>query len=113
MDPYVDFTGRVTGYVVVNIAELMGDYDWRLADKNVWKVERVLLDHPHRPLRSSDARVDSAARAIPRVPGLVSRGGSRCSIRDASAGRRCRRNFADGQSRSKSRIGLVTGSSFA
>ena len=58
MDPYVDFTGRVTGYVVVNIAELMGDYDWRLAPTNVWKVERVLLDHPHRPLPSSDERVD-------------------------------------------------------
>jgi hypothetical protein len=58
MDPYVDFTGRVTGYVVVNIAELMGDYDWRLSDKNVWKVERVLLDHPHRALRSSDRRVN-------------------------------------------------------
>lgn len=57
MDPYVDFTGRITGYVVVNIAELMGDYDWRLSDKNVWKVERVLLDHPHVPLPSSDARV--------------------------------------------------------
>ena len=58
MDPYVDFSGRVTGYVVVNIAVLMGDYDWRLTDKNAWKVERVLLDHPHRPLRSSDARVN-------------------------------------------------------
>jgi hypothetical protein len=58
MDPYVDFSGRVTGYVVVNIAALMGDYNWRLTDKNAWKVERVLLDHPHRPLRSSDARVD-------------------------------------------------------
>ena len=42
---------------MVNIAELMGDYDWRLADTNVWKVERVLLDYPHRPLRSSDERV--------------------------------------------------------
>jgi hypothetical protein len=58
MDPYIDFTGRVTAYVVVNIAELMGDYDWRLADTNVWKVERALLDHPHRPLSSSDERVD-------------------------------------------------------
>ena len=58
MDPYVDFSGRITGFVVVNIAVLMGDYDWRLTDKNAWKVERVLLDHPHRPLRSSDARVD-------------------------------------------------------
>src|ERR1700694_103270 len=55
-DPYIDFTGRVTGYVVVNIAELMGNYDWRLTDTNVWKVERVLLDHPHRPLPSSNHR---------------------------------------------------------
>jgi hypothetical protein len=58
MDPYVDFTGRVTGYIVVNVAELMGNYDWRLSDGNVWKVERVLLDHPHRPLASSNGRVD-------------------------------------------------------
>jgi hypothetical protein len=57
MDPYIDFTGRVTGYAVVNIAELMGDYDWRLSDSNVWKVERVLLDYPHRALHSSDQRV--------------------------------------------------------
>jgi hypothetical protein len=58
MDPYIDFTGRVTGYAVVNIAELMGDYDWRLADTNVWKVERMLLDYPHRAIPSSDRRVD-------------------------------------------------------
>ncbi len=57
-DPYIDFTGRVTGYVVVNIAELIGDYNWRLSDKNVWKVERVLLDHPHRAIRSSDRHVN-------------------------------------------------------
>ena len=43
-DPYIDYTGRVTGYVVVNLAEEMGDYDWRLADTNIWKVERMLLD---------------------------------------------------------------------
>ena len=59
MDPYVDFTGRVTGFAVVNIAELMRDYEWRLSGNNVWKVERVLLDYPHRPLASSDARVDA------------------------------------------------------
>lgn len=55
-DPYVDFTGRVTGYAVVNVAEEMGDYEWRLADMNIWKVERMLLDFPHRPLKTSDAR---------------------------------------------------------
>jgi hypothetical protein len=56
-DPYVDFTGRLTGYAVVNLAEVMGGYDWRTADGNVWKVERVLLDYVHRPIRSSNRRV--------------------------------------------------------
>lgn len=55
-DPYVDFTGRITGYAVVDL-RLMGDYDWRLADTNVWKLERMLLDYPHRPIASSDERV--------------------------------------------------------
>jgi hypothetical protein len=55
-DPYVDFTGRIIGYSVVDL-RLLGDYDWRLADTNVWKVERMLLDYPHRPIRSSNARV--------------------------------------------------------
>lgn len=57
-DPYVDLTGRITGYAVVNLDDLMGDYDWRLSTGNVWKVERALLDCPHRPIRSSDARVE-------------------------------------------------------
>jgi hypothetical protein len=55
-DPYVDFTGRITGYSVVDL-RVLGDYDWRLSDTNVWKAERVLLDYPHRPIRSSNARV--------------------------------------------------------
>jgi hypothetical protein len=37
----------------------MGDYEWRLASTNVWKVERMLLDLPHRPIRSSDRRVNA------------------------------------------------------
>ncbi len=57
-DPYIDFTGRVTAYAVVNVADMMGRYDWRLAETNVWKVERMLLDYPHRPIRSSDRYVD-------------------------------------------------------
>lgn len=56
MDPYVDFTGRVTGFAVVNLATVMGSYDWRLSRRNVWKVERVLIDYPHRRLTMSDAR---------------------------------------------------------
>jgi hypothetical protein len=55
MDAYVDLTGRVTGYAVADLREL-GAYDWRLSERNVWKVERWLVDYPHRPLRMSDAR---------------------------------------------------------
>ena len=54
-DPYVDFTGRVTGYAVVNVGKEMGDYDWRFARTNIWKVERMLLDYPHRKIRTSDS----------------------------------------------------------
>src|SRR5262249_13972582 len=61
-DPYIDFTGRITGYVVVDLAAVMGDYDWRTAVTNVWKVERVLLDYPHRRIRSSDRRVKALRR---------------------------------------------------
>lgn len=57
VDPYVDFTGRITGYAVVDLRAL-GRYDWRLSERNVWKVERMLLDYPHRPIRSSDSRID-------------------------------------------------------
>lgn len=56
VEPYVDYTGRVIGYAVVDVAKEMGDYDWRLAKTNVWKVERMLLDYPHRPIKTSDAR---------------------------------------------------------
>ena len=56
-DPYIDFTGRITGYAVVDLGKAMGTYDWRLAPTNVWKVERMLLDYPHRRIRSSNARV--------------------------------------------------------
>ena len=61
VDPYVDKTGRITGYAVVDLS-VMGEYDWRLSPRNVWKVERVLLDWPHRPIRSSDARIDRLRR---------------------------------------------------
>ena len=56
VDPYVDKTGRITGYAVVNLS-VLGGYDWRLSVRNIWKVERVLLDWPHRPIGSSDARI--------------------------------------------------------
>ena len=57
VDPYVDFTGRVTGYAVIDL-RIMGTYDWRLSKHNIWKLERMLLDYPHRPIKSSDRRID-------------------------------------------------------
>jgi hypothetical protein len=56
-DAYVDMTGRVTGFAVADLREL-GSYDWRLSTRNVWKVERWLIDYPHRPLGISDRRYE-------------------------------------------------------
>jgi len=56
-DPYVDETGRITGYGVGNLDEL-GGYDWRFSERNVWKVERYLQRIPHRALKSSDERYE-------------------------------------------------------
>jgi hypothetical protein len=57
VDAYVDFNGRITGYAIADLRDI-GNYDWRLAGGNVWKVERMLLQLPHRPLHTSDARID-------------------------------------------------------
>jgi hypothetical protein len=56
-ESYIDFEGRIKAYAVVDL-RVLGNYDWRLSEKNVWKVEQLLLDWPHRPIRSSDARAD-------------------------------------------------------
>ena len=61
VDAYVDLTGRITGYAVVDLSILDG-YDWRLSDKNGWKVEQVLIDYPHRAIRSSDDRIERLRR---------------------------------------------------
>lgn len=55
LDTYVDLTGRITAFTVVDL-RVLGGYDWRLSATNVWKVERMLLDTPHRPLHMPDAR---------------------------------------------------------
>jgi hypothetical protein len=61
VDAYVDFSGRITGYAIADLRDI-GNYDWRLADGNVWKVERMLLRLPHQPLHTSDARIDRMRR---------------------------------------------------
>ena len=58
---YIDFTGRIKAYAVVDL-RVMPSYDWRLAETNVWKVERLLLDWTHRRIVSSDRRADRMRR---------------------------------------------------
>ena len=131
VDPYVDYTGEVQGYAVVDMRRL-GDYDWRFSAVNVWKAERLLLDYPHRRIRT----VRAASRgSAPVTCGFApsTRTSSRCTTGAANDGCRCRgtsglpkrlnaagaqrRARADHsamrQSRSKSRVGFVIGSVFA
>ena len=61
VDPYVDLTGRIIGYAVVDL-RLLGGYDWRFSTRNVWKAERLLQEYPHRPIGSSDRRIDDLRR---------------------------------------------------
>jgi hypothetical protein len=49
-DPYIDKTGCITAFAVVDLRRAMGTYDWRLSERNVWKVERTLIDYPHTAL---------------------------------------------------------------
>jgi hypothetical protein len=60
-DGYIDFTGRIKAYAVVDL-RVLDSYDWRLAEGNIWKVERMLLEWPHRRIASSDRRVDRLRR---------------------------------------------------
>lgn len=55
-DPFIDRTGCITAYGAVDL-RVLGRYDWRLSAGNVWKVERLLFEIPHRAVRSSPARV--------------------------------------------------------
>jgi hypothetical protein len=61
-DPFVDATGRLTAYGMVDL-RVLGPYDWRFATRNVWKVEQLLFAIPHRRLRSSARRVRQLRRA--------------------------------------------------
>lgn len=49
-EPYIDHSGCITAYAVVNLSRSLGAYDWRFSPKNMWKVEQMLIDYPHRPL---------------------------------------------------------------
>ncbi len=82
-EPYVDFTGRIIGYALVNLANLR-TYDWHFSRQNMWKVEQSLIDIPHRRLRSSDTRYrqllktyKAFRRQHPNAPAVYYRGQER------------------------------------
>jgi hypothetical protein len=58
---YIDYTGAIKAYRVVDLRTL-GNYDWRLSETNVWKVERFLIDLPHRAIVTSKRRTDALRR---------------------------------------------------
>jgi len=60
-DEYIDYTGRIKAYAVVDL-RVLDPYDWRLGERNIWKVERMLLEWPHRRIASSNRRVERLRR---------------------------------------------------
>lgn len=61
VDPYVDGSGRIVGYGVGHLDELVRG-DWRLGERNVWEVERALYRLPHTRLRTSEDRYERMLR---------------------------------------------------
>jgi hypothetical protein len=55
VDPYVDNTARIIGYGVLDLRALQR-VDWRLSGRNVWAVERALINMPHVKLETSQKR---------------------------------------------------------
>jgi hypothetical protein len=60
-EPYIDATGCIKGYGAVDL-RVLGDYDWRLSMRNIWRVERLLFEIPHRRITYSQVRVDRLRR---------------------------------------------------
>jgi hypothetical protein len=60
-DPFVDKTGCLKAFGTVNLT-VLDPYDWRLSERNVWKVERLLFEIPHEKLTYSQPRVDRLRR---------------------------------------------------
>jgi hypothetical protein len=54
--PYVDYSGRDTGYAVVDVAKKWAITTGGWPETNIWKVERMLLDFPAPADQTSDQR---------------------------------------------------------
>ncbi|MGH9403956.1 MAG: hypothetical protein ACRD2P_17890 [Terriglobia bacterium] len=61
MDPYVDGSGRIIGYGVLDLRSLRR-CDWRLSPRNVWAVERTLIEMQHVKFKTPERRYRSMLR---------------------------------------------------
>ena len=63
-DAYIDPTGCDRRFCTFDLRTL-GDYDWRFARKNLWKLERMLIDLPAQADQgAAQAPQDACARVI-------------------------------------------------
>jgi hypothetical protein len=58
MDPYVDGSGRITGFALAHLDDC--GIDWRFSPRNIWGLERYLNEIAHQKLRSSKNRYERA-----------------------------------------------------
>ena len=56
-DAYIDPTGCIEGYASYDLNKL-GRYDWRFARRNMWALERPLIDVPHHRIKFSRKYVE-------------------------------------------------------
>ncbi|MGH9355144.1 MAG: hypothetical protein ACRD10_03355, partial [Terriglobia bacterium] len=55
VDPYVDGSGRIMGYGVLDLRKLRRS-GWRISSRNVWAVEKALIAMRHKKLLTSARR---------------------------------------------------------
>ena len=60
-EPYIDLEARITAFALVDLRKL-GAYDWRLSNRNAWKVERCFF---------STCRIRPCGRATVAIFGCV------------------------------------------
>jgi hypothetical protein len=61
VDPYVDGSGRILGYGVLDLRTLRR-CNWRLSQRNVWAVEQALIKNRHTKVQTSDRRYQAMLR---------------------------------------------------
>ncbi|MFZ3229497.1 MAG: hypothetical protein WA160_04780 [Pseudobdellovibrio sp.] len=67
-DPYVDLTGRITGYQLIHLDETKTN--WRESNRNVFKAEKYLNKVKHIKLKSSDSRFQKLKNLFIKKGGL-------------------------------------------